>query len=98
MRGLYEVFYAGQIFLNVISAAIVIYVILSWLQPRFKAYFMLQRFIAPFVAPFRKLSIRLTRYFNVPLDFTCVLAVLFFRILGRVWWMLYTVLLRLMLR
>ena len=89
MRGLYEVFYAGSLFLRLITTAIVIYCVLSWFQPRFKAFFMLRQFIMPFVSPFQKLSMRVMRYFNAPIDFTCLFAIIGFQIIERLWWRLY---------
>ena len=89
MLGLYEVFYAGYIFLRLITTAIVIYCVLSWFQPRFKAFFMLRQFIMPFVSPFQKLSMKVMRHFNAPVDLTCFFAIIAFQIIGRLWWRLY---------
>ena len=97
MRGLYEVFYAGDIFIEVITTAMFIYCVLSWFRPNFQAFYWLQRFVAPFVAPFRRLSMRLMRYFNAPIDFSFLLALIGFRIIRRLWWALYTLLARGML-
>ena len=94
MLGLYEVFYAGYLFLRLISAAIVIYCVLSWFRPNFRAFFMLGRFIQPFLSPFRKLSMKLMRYFRAPVDFSCLLAVIGYQILQRLWWQLYYLLAR----
>ena len=52
MPGLYTVFRTGSIFLYVIRTAILVYCVLSWFQPRFKAFFMLRQFIMPFISPF----------------------------------------------
>ena len=49
MLSLYTVFRAGSMFLSIIEWAIVIYCVLSWFQPRFKAFYMLRQFIMPFV-------------------------------------------------
>lgn len=94
MLGLYEVFYAGHLFLRLITGAILIYCVLSWFRPTFRAFEWLQRFISPFVAPFRKLSYRLMRYFRAPVDFSCFFAIIGYQILDRVWWWLYTLLAR----
>ena len=64
MLGLYEVFYAGYIFLRLITMAILIYCVLSWFRPRFRAFDMLGAFIRPFVAPFQGLSMKLRQYFH----------------------------------
>ena len=92
MLGLYSVFRAVGIFLEIIEWAIVIYCVLSWFQPRFQAFFMLRQFIMPFLTPFQKLSMKVTRYFNAPIDFTCLFAIIGMQIIERLWWTLYRVL------
>lgn len=92
MLGLYSVFYAVHIFLQIIQYAIVIYCVLSWFQPRFKAFYMLRQFITPFVSPFHGLSMKVRRYFNAPVDFTCLFALLGMQIVDRLWWTLYRLL------
>lgn len=94
MRGLYEVFYAAYIFLRLVTAAIVIYCVLSWFRPTFRAYDLLRNFIQPFLAPFRRLSEWVMRRFNAPLDFTCLFAVLGYQLLERLLWRLYFLLAR----
>ena len=89
MLSLYAVFRAVGMFLSIIEWAIIIYCVLSWFQPRFKAFFMLRQFITPFVSPFQKLSMRVMRYFNAPVDFTCLFAIIAFQIIQRLWWRLY---------
>lgn len=89
MLGLYSVFRAVGIFLEIIEWAIVIYCVLSWFRPRFRAFFMLRQFILPFVAPFQRLSMKVSRYFNAPIDFTCLFAILGLQIAQRLWWALY---------
>ncbi len=44
MLGLYEVFYAAYLFLRLISAAILIYCVLSWFRPTFRAFDLLRAF------------------------------------------------------
>lgn len=91
---LYEVFYAASIFLRLIVAAIVIYCVLSWFRPNFQAFYVLRRFIQPFLAPFQKLSLKVMRRFNAPLDLTCLFAVLGYQLLQRLLWRLYFLLVR----
>ena len=95
MPGLYEVFYAGYIFLRLISLAILIYCVLSWFRPTFRAYYLLGRFIEPFISPFRRLSLKLMRYFRAPIDFSFLLAMIGYQVLERLWWRLYALLARL---
>lgn len=94
MLGLYEVFYAGHIFLRLITAAIVIYCVLSWFRPAFRAFDMLRAFIQPFVSPFQRLSLWVMRYFRAPVDFTCLFALIGYQILDRIWWRVYFLLAR----
>ncbi len=94
MPVLYEVFYAVSIFLRLVTSAIVIYCVLSWFRPDFKAFYMLRSFIQPFLAPFQKLSMKLMRRFNAPVDFTCLFAVLGYQLLQRLLWRLYLLLAR----
>ena len=89
MLGLFSVFRAVDIFLQVIQYAILIYCVLSWFQPRFQAFYLLRQFITPFVMPFQRLSMKVRQYFNVPVDFTCLFAVLGLQLAQRLWWMLY---------
>ena len=94
MLGLYEVFYAGYIFLRLITAAIFIYCVLSWFRPTFRAYELLRAFIRPFVSPFQKLALKAMRHFRAPVDFTCLFAIIGYEIIERLWWRLYLVLAR----
>ena len=94
MLGLYEVFYAGALFLKLITAAILVYCVLSWFRPTFRAFDWLRAFIQPFVAPFQKLSMKLSGMLNAPVDFSCLFAVIAYQVLERLWWRLYALLAR----
>ena len=87
-------FYAGYLFLRLITAAILIYCILSWFRPTFRAYQYLGAFVQPFVAPFRKLSVKLMNYFRAPVDFSYLFAILAIQVIERLWWRLYLLLAR----
>lgn len=91
---LYQVFQAGYIFLRLVSAAILIYCVLSWFRPSFRAYEVLGNLIQPFVAPFRKLSMKLMNYFRAPVDFSYLFAILAIQIIERLWWRLYLLIAR----
>ena len=91
MLGLYTVFKAGSIFLQIIETAILVYCILSWFQPRFKLFFMLRQFIQPFISPFQVLSLKVMRYFRAPVDFTCLFALIGISIIERIWWRVYVI-------
>ena len=89
MLGLYSVFRAVSIFIRVIEWAVVAYCVLSWFRPNFKLFYVLRQCIQPFVSPFQKLSMKVMRYFNAPVDFTCFFAIIGFQVLDRLWWALY---------
>ena len=97
MLTLYHVFRAGSIFLQVLDAAILLYVVMSWFRPRIKFFFMLESFIRPFVMPFRRLSVWLMSKTRMPLDFSCWFAMIGISIIERLWWKLYYLLYTLIL-
>ena len=92
MLTLYKVFQAGSSCLRIIQTAILVYVVLSWFRPRFKLFFWLENFVAPFVRPFRRLSLWITARLRVPLDFSCWFAIIGLSLVERVWWWLYRLL------
>lgn len=92
MLTLYNVFQAGSYFLHFVQSAIFVYVVLSWLRPRFKLFYWLESFVAPFVRPFRRLSLWITARFRVPLDFSCWFAMVGLQIIDALWWRIYQLL------
>ena len=95
MTLLYQVLYAGYLFLRLITLAIRAYCVLSWFRPAFRAFDLLGRFIQPVLAPFQRLSMYVMRRFRAPVDFSCLFAMLAYQLLGRLWWRLYFLLARL---
>lgn len=93
---LYNVFYAAQLFLQAVSYAILFYCILTWIAPRSGLCDGLGRFIAPFVAPFRKLTYAMMRRWGTPFDFSCWFAMIAINIFSRVLWQVYALLARLL--
>ncbi len=89
MLTLYRVFQAGSCFLQIVDTAILVYVVLSWFRPRFKLFFWLENFVAPFVRPFRRLSVWITSRTGIPLDFSCWFAVIGLQIINALWWRIY---------
>ena len=89
---LFQVFRAGSIFLGIVRIAILVYVLLSWLRPRWQAFYLLERFVTPFVMPFRRLSLWITAKLRVPLDFSCWFALIGISIVNELWWWLYRLL------
>ena len=90
--GLYYVFRAGSIFLQIIDYAILLYCVLSWFRPGFGFYYWLQGFIRPFVAPFRRLSVWLMSRTRMPLDFSCLFAMIGLSIVDGLLWKIYAIL------
>ena len=56
---LFQIHEGIQLFLTIIRYLILIYWVLSLFRPNFKAYFMLESFLAPLLRPFRVLSLKL---------------------------------------
>jgi uncharacterized protein YggT (Ycf19 family) len=63
-----------MVFLRVMDAALFIYVIMSWIAPRTQIYYVIGRFVEPFLRPFRVLSNRLLGRFALPIDFSVIFA------------------------
>lgn len=80
---LYRIFDAVNILLSLMSAAIFIYCILTWVAPRSAARYWLERFIEPICAPFRPLSRMLITRWGAPFDFTCLFALIGIRLLSQ---------------
>ena len=86
---LYRIFDAASILLSVMSTAIFIYCILTWVAPRSAARYWLERFIDPICAPFRPLGRMLINRWGAPFDFTCWFALIGIRIASRLLWQIY---------
>ncbi len=67
-------FQALYLFLEIMSTALFVYVILSWIAPRTTIYDYLGRFLEPFLRPFRILSNRLLGRYALPIDFSVIFA------------------------
>ena len=89
---LYQVFRLGSAFLSILRIAILVHVVMSWLQARSSFNLWLEGLVRPFVAPFRPLSRWLMARTHLPLDFSCWLAIIAISILDRVWWWIYAIL------
>jgi len=89
MFTLYDVFRTVSIFLYIIRTAILIYSFLSWGRPNFKAFYMLESFVRPFLIPFRRLSVWLMSKMRRPLDFSGWFAIIGLSIIDGLWWRLY---------
>ena len=93
-NSLYLVFQAVSIFLRVIYYGILVFTIMSWFRPQNKFYYFLARFVAPFIIPFRRLSMFIMRKTRLPVDLSCWLAIISLSITNQLWWRLYYMLIR----
>ncbi len=91
---LYTVFRAFSYFLYAVRVAIFLYCILSWIRPNNRFFYALEKFVMPFVMPFRRLSVWLTAKLNVPLDFSCWFSIIALTVVERLMWQLYGLLIR----
>lgn len=91
---LYTVFRAFSYFLYAVRVAIFLYCILSWIRPNNRLFYALEKFVMPFVMPFRRLSVWLTAKLNVPLDFSCWFSIIALTVVERLMWQLYGLLIR----
>lgn len=92
---LYTIFFAATKFLDLISTAILIYCLLTWIAPRSAARYWLERFVSPFCAPFRRLARYICMRWGSPFDFTCWFAMIGISIVSRLLWTVYGMLWRL---
>ena len=89
---LYRVFQAGSAFLHIVQIAIAVYAVCTWFRPRSTAFRWLEGFISPFIAPFRRLRLWVSERFRLPVDLTCVFAVIGIEIVEKLWMLLYRLL------
>lgn len=73
---LYSVYQAASLFLRLVSGAVFIYCMLTWIAPRSPARYWLERFIEPFCAPFRSLARTICMRWGSPFDLTCFFAII----------------------
>ena len=73
---LFHLYNALHILLALLSWAMLIYCLLTWVAPRSSARFWLERFIEPVCAPFRGLALKLRARWGSPFDFTCLFAMI----------------------
>ena len=90
-----SIYNAASMFLSLISYAIVIYCVLTWVAPRSAARYWLERFISPFCQPFRRLARYCCMRWGAPFDLTCLFAIIGLRLAQRVLYILFSMLLRL---
>ncbi len=92
---LYLIYQVLSAFLQLITAAIFIYCITTWIAPRSSLRYWLERIIEPFCAPFRELSRKIMMRWGGRIDFTCWFAMIGIQILQQLLRLLYQFLVRL---
>ena len=92
---LISIYQAVSLFISIISYAILFYCILTWVAPRSAARFWLERFIAPFCQPFRRLARYCCIRWGAPVDLTCLFAIIGLRIVQRLLLYAFSFLIRL---
>ena len=93
---LYTIYWAASAFLEIISLAIFIYCILTWIAPRSSIRYWLENFIQPFCAPFRPLARYIMRRWGAMFDLTCFFAMIGMQIAQRILLLIFRMLFRLM--
>ena len=89
---MYILFYAVSRLLQLLSLAIFVRVIMSWVYPQGQVYYWLNRLTDPFLAPCRRLSLWVRQHTSMPLDFTALFAMIAISILSRLIWRIYYIL------
>lgn len=85
MLTMYTVYRTGNIFLRIISAAILVYCVMTWFRPQNKFFYALAKFVMPFIRPFRRLSMWITAKTHMPLDFSCYFALVGVSVVQSIW-------------
>ena len=91
---LYNIYRAADWFIQLVSLAILVYCILTWVAPRSAARDWLERLISPFCAPFRQLGRYICMRWGSPFDFTCWFAIIGLNILRYLLQWLFMLLIR----
>ncbi len=86
---MFAVFSGLSWFLRLISMAIFVWTLMSWIMPQSQVYRWLGNFVAPFLSPFRKLSMRISAKLGFGVDFSGWFAILALSLLTRLVWMVY---------
>ena len=86
---MYSVIHALQVFLRILSLAMFVYWILTFLRFNNRLVEILAKFIYPFVRPFRRPAMWVMRRTGLPFDFTLWFAMIGINIVGEVLDMLY---------
>ena len=79
----YQIYQGVMMFLDIMNILLLIYWVLSLFRPNFKAYYMLENFMAPLLRPFRMLNLKLMAKMrgSMRVDFSIWMAMIAIRIL-----------------
>ena len=86
---MYILFYSLSQLLRLLSLAILVQVIMSWVYPQGKIFYWIGRLIEPIMAPFRSLSLWIRRRFNLPIDFSPWFAMIGINLVSQLIWRVY---------
>ena len=86
---MYIIFNALSQLLRLVSLAILVEVIMSWVYPRGKVYYWIGRFIEPVMAPFRRLSMWIMQRSGMPIDFSPWFAMIAINLVSQLIWRVY---------
>lgn len=87
---LFYLFRSIDILLRLIRVCILVYWVLSLFRLNNSFYYLLARFVAPFVAPFKRLSMWVMRKTQLPIDFSVWFALIGLSIVRELLWRLYS--------
>ena len=79
----YQIYQGVMMFLNIMNTLLIVYWVLSLFHPNFKAYYLLENFMAPLLRPFRILNMKLMAKMRggMMIDFSIWMAIIAIRIL-----------------
>ena len=86
---MYSVIHAVQVFLRILSLAMFIYWIMTFLRFNNRFVEILAKFIYPFVRPFRRPAMWVMRRTGLPIDFTLWFAMIGINIVSELLYVLY---------
>lgn len=89
---LYRFFRLLQTLLYVLEGTVFVYAVMSWIRAPYGFFKWLENIVTPILAPFKALNDLLLGRFNLPIDFSCLIAIFAFQIANSMLWRLYLIL------
>ena len=86
---MYRLFYGVSQLLRLLSLAILVHAVMSWVYPRGKLFDFLSRLTAPILAPFRRLSYWVMNRTGLPVDFSPWFAMIAINFVSELIWRAY---------